>query len=126
MCNKSLVCFVCLALAALTPATMRAQTSEASITGRIADPSDAPIAGAPVVVTNVDTGVSRDTVSSGTGNYTIPFLIPGRYDVSVSVPGFKKSTRSGVTLQVDQVARVDFALEIGAASESVEVKAIAA
>ncbi len=125
MFRKSLVSFICLAVAALTP-SVRAQTSEATITGRIADPTDAPMAGAPVVVTNVDTGVARNTVTSGTGNYTVPFLIPGRYDVSVSVPGFKKSTRSGITLQVDQVARVDFALEIGAASESVEVKATGA
>src|SRR5579872_7578474 len=126
MSNKSLVSFVCVALAALTPGTMRAQSPEATITGRIADPTDAPVAGAPVVVTNVDTGVARNTVSSGTGNYTVPFLTPGRYDVSAAVPGFKKSTRSGIVLQVDQVARIDFTLEIGAASESVEVQATAA
>ena len=122
LCANVLRLITCSALLALS---VHSQTSTASLTGRIADPTDAPVAGAPIRVTNMDTGIARETVSSGTGNYTVPLLEPGRYQVSVAVSGFKQSTRAGITLQVDQVARVDIALELGATSENVLVQATA-
>src|SRR5262249_11352754 len=58
---------------------------------------------------------------TGTGNYTLPELPAGRYELSVSVPGFKKYLRQGLALQAAQTYRVDVTLEVGSAAESVTV-----
>ena len=102
-----------------------AQTTTAELTGTIADASKAAVAGAALVVTNVETGAKRDTVSNDAGNYVVPLLPPGSYQVTVQKAGFRQVTRSGVILQVGQVARVDFTLDLGAVSDSVVVSASA-
>jgi hypothetical protein len=109
----------------LAAGLLRAQTTTAQITGRISDPSDAVVAAASVRVTNTDTGIVRETLTSSAGYYTAPLLQPGPYEIAVQVSGFKPMVRTGVTLQVDQVARIDFRLELGAANESVTVQASA-
>lgn len=95
----------------------------AQITGRIADSSAAVVAGAEISARNVDTGVSRGTTSNEVGNYALPYLQPGRYEVSVRKSGFKVITRSGILLQVDQQARLDFVLELGELTQNVQVTA---
>jgi hypothetical protein len=60
-------------------------------------------------------------LTNDTGNYSAPFLVPGLYDVHVESPGFKGSRRTGIDLQVGQVARINFALEVGDVSQQVEV-----
>jgi len=71
-------------------------------------------------------GETRNTTTSDSGYYTAPLLDLGRYQVNVEVSGFKSVTRTNITLQVDQVARIDFKLELGSAAESVQVQAEAA
>ena len=110
---------LCAALALLPVPTARAQTATAQITGRVSDPTDAVVTAARVRIINMDTGESRSTVTTESGYYTAPLLDLGRYQVSVESPGFRPITRSNITLQVDQVARIDFKLEIGSASEVV-------
>src|SRR5579871_1000453 len=100
-----------------------AQTSAAQITGRVSDPTDAVISNASVRITNMDTGFTRSVTTTEAGYYTVPSLDPGRYQIAVQVAGFKPVLRTNVDLQVDQVARIDFKLEIGSASESVLVQA---
>jgi hypothetical protein len=114
---------VCLLAAVFCVQTLHAQTSTAQITGRVSDPSDAVVAGAAIHVRNLDTGVQRETTTTPAGYYTVPLLDPGSYEVAVQMPGFKPMKREGVVLQVDQVARIDFALELGSASETVLVEA---
>ena len=99
------------------------QENTATIAGQIIDSSGASIPAARVVARNIQTGIERETTTGETGNYSIPLLPIGAYDVSVEKSGFKKSIQTGITLQVDQHARVDFTLQIGAASESVQVTA---
>src|SRR5262249_15137566 len=70
---------------------------------------------------NTETGALYQAASSSTGNYTLAQLPAGTYEISVSVPGFKKYVRQNVTVAVAQTFRVDVALEVGAASESVTV-----
>jgi len=70
---------------------------------------------------NIETGVVFDSQTSTTGNYTVTSLPPGTYEVSVTVPGFKKYTRAGLQVQVAQTLRIDIALEVGATTESVTV-----
>jgi hypothetical protein len=98
-----------------------AQSDRGTITGTVSDPAGAVIANAPIQARNTQTGENYSSATSNTGNYTIAQLPAGTYEVSVSAPGFKKFTRQDLTIQVAQVVRVDVALEVGSASESVTV-----
>ena len=78
----------------LLAAVAAAQTANASVTGTVSDPSGAVIASAPVEVRNTETGQLYATQSSATGNYTVPQLPVGRYELTVTVPGFSGSLNS--------------------------------
>src|SRR5487761_848513 len=93
------------------------QAPTASITGAVLDHSGAAIAGARLVATDIDTGVTHRTLSDQTGNYTLPSLPVGRYSVHVEATGFTSIDRTGLTLVIDQVARLDFTLQVGAVSQ---------
>src|SRR5581483_2320149 len=120
-------CSVCMAslVAVLVsvPALLLAQQSTAQLTGSITDASGAVIPGAQITVTNEGTGIKREAKSNELGFYTVPLLPPGNYRVTVQREGFRPIMRSGIVLEVDQAARIDFALEVGAVSEAVEVVA---
>ena len=113
----------CQILLTLTLATtaLFAQDNTASISGQVLDASGSAVPAARVVAHNLQTGQDRTATSSDTGNYTLPLLALGAYEVSAEKAGFKKSVQTGITLQIDQRARVDFQLQIGAASESIQV-----
>jgi hypothetical protein len=111
-------------LALFTPASL-AQVTSGTILGTVTDNSGAAMPGVQVIITEVNKGTSQAYSTDELGNYNAPFLIPGTYSVSVQRDGFKKETKSGVELQVDQKARVDFMLQVGAVSETVEVVASA-
>src|SRR5437899_5836914 len=63
----------------------------------------------------------RRATTNETGNYSLPYLVPGAYDVRVESAGFKVATRKGVELQVGAIARIDFKLEVGEITQQVEV-----
>ena len=98
-----------------------AQTVEATLSGTITDPSGAAIVGAQVTATESSQGVVRSTKTNEAGLYNIPNLQPGRYQVAVQASGFKAEVMDGVGLQVQQSARLDFHLTLGAVTESVQV-----
>src|ERR687888_325782 len=98
-------------LAALTARTP-AQT-QGEITGVITDSSGAVVPDAAVTVTNVATGAVRRVVSNEAGVYNFPALQPGVYTVRVEKAGFKAVTHPEVRLEIQQVARLDFTLEVG-------------
>ncbi|HKX29893.1 MAG TPA: TonB-dependent receptor [Blastocatellia bacterium] len=100
-----------------------AQSDRGIITGAAADPNGAIVRGATVVAKNAATGAEYKTVTTETGNYTLPSLPAGTYDLSVEAPGFKKYMRQGVIVQVVQTARVDIVMQVGETSESVTVTA---
>ena len=102
-----------------------AQTSTARLLGTITDQSGATIPGAVVSARNTATGFERRANADSTGEYSIPLLPIGDYTITAEAPGFKTSTTSGLTLQVNQEARLDLKLSVGAASESVVVTATA-
>src|SRR5713226_8272217 len=112
-------------LLVLAAAPVSAQTF-GEITGTVTDPSGAVVTGAGITVTNVATHQIRTVQSNQAGNYTVPFLVPGVYDIHAEMAGFKRAERKGLTLQVSDVARVDFALEVGEITQAVEVTATAA
>ena len=112
-----------LAILALSQVSLLAQSTTAGITGTITDATGASIPAASITVTSDATGVTRQTRSGDLGNFTISLLPPGVYQIKVVHDGFKPVNRSGVELKVNQVARLDFALEVGGMSEKVEVTA---
>src|SRR5882724_1075757 len=100
-----------------------AQNDRGTITGEVRDPANALVAGAAVIATNTETGVESKTVTTATGNYTIPSLPAGKYSLSVESAGFKKLIQQGITVEVAQTHRMDVTLQIGSTSESVTVTA---
>jgi hypothetical protein len=103
------------------PVAVLAQGPGASVTGDVRDPSGAIIATAKVAARNTATNVTRSTVTDAAGIFVISNLQPGSYEVTVESPGFNKDVRSGLVLEVAEVARVDFALKLGSATETVNV-----
>src|SRR6185295_9421474 len=78
-----------------------AQTTSTSILGTVTDPTGAAVAGAKVTAKNVATGVSSVTQTTGTGDYLLPLLNVGDYEVTVEFSGFKVETKGGIHLQVN-------------------------
>ena len=109
-------------LISLTPQTTHAQAS-AGITGTVTDPSGAVIPNAKVKITNEETSVSSETVSSSAGTYSFRGLLPGRYTVQVDATGFKRQVKKGVTVEVSTTATIDFPLTTGGTNETVQVTA---
>ena len=95
----------------------------ATFVGTITDQTGAAVPNASIVITNTDTGISR-TITSGTdGEYVAPELQIGNYLVRATATGFKGAERKGVVLQVGDRQRIDFALQIGSAQETITVEA---
>ena len=96
--------------------TAMAQTPSASIVGRVTDPTGAVIPAVTIKVTNLDTNISQQSSSNEVGDFTIPYLNPGKYTLQTTNPGFRSYKHSEFTLAVDQVLRIDIPLEVGAAT----------
>lgn len=92
-----------------------------SITGFVGDASGGVMAQAKIEARNVATGVISSAVSNEAGSYLIANLIPGAYVLTADRAGFKRYVRSGITARVGEVLRIDFSMEVGAVSESVDV-----
>src|SRR6187402_2329066 len=101
-----------------------AQTS-AGVSGLILDSSRASMPDTQVTITNSDTGAKRETTTNETGLYQFTLLQPGRYSIEAKRQGFKRVTRDGIQLEVNQAARIDFVLEPGAVTETIQVEASA-
>lgn len=93
------------------------QEFRATITGKVTDPNDAVLPGATVVVKNVETNVSTTVATNDDGSYTVPFLLPGKYNITATASGFKTSLRENIVLNVSDNLTLDFQLEIGAQAE---------
>jgi hypothetical protein len=114
---------LCLALAAALP--VAAQTTTAELSGTVTDPSGAAIGKVKVTAANIGTGLTHEVLTDDSGNYLITQLPPGAYNLSAEATGFRKTVENNVTLEVSQRAKVDFKLQIGQVSETVEVAAAA-
>ncbi len=102
-----------------------AQVTTGSILGTVRDASGAVVAGATVTITDTGKGTTSVKQTDAEGNYNVPFLIPGTYSIAVEMKGFKRSVSNNVVLDIDQKAQLDFSLETGGASETVEVTSAA-
>jgi hypothetical protein len=108
-----------------TPPLASAQVLYGSITGNITDVTEGALPGTTVVAVNTGTGVSRTAIADERGTFTFSDLVPGTYDVTFELSGFKRLAQRGVRVETNTVRRVDATLDVTAVSESVEVVASA-
>ncbi len=102
-----------------------AQVTTGSFQGTVRDASGAVVPGATVTITDTDKGTTSVKQTDSAGSYNAPFLIPGTYNISVEMKGFKRSVSKSLVLDIDQKAQVDFSLEAGGSTETVEVSSAA-
>ena len=105
----------------LFSASAMAQTTAGRILGTLTDLSGAAVAGATVVVTDVQRGLTRTITSDDSGAYTVPDLQPGTYKIRVAARGFKSVERTNVQIEVATDVRADFALQPGQVSETITI-----
>ena len=110
-------------VSAISPAA--AQTATGQITGTVRDATGAVMSGVKVVVTNQQTGLTRETKTGANGDYVIPLLPVGLYSVTAEQTGFKTAVHTDVGLTVDQIQRLDLQLAPGNVTETVEVQSTA-
>jgi len=113
--------FVLIGLLSIAPVQF-AQTS-GSIAGVILDQSGSAIPGATVGLTNTETNAARSVLTNDAGAYLFPTLPPGTYNLKAEKTGFKSLVQNKVEIQVQQNARIDFRLEVGQVTESIDVTA---
>jgi hypothetical protein len=99
------------------------QSTTGTLRGQVLDPAGATISGAELTVTNGGTGVSQTVTTTSAGTYSLPSVLPGTYILAVDAKGFKKYVKKGISVLADQDNVADARLEIGTASETVEVVA---
>jgi hypothetical protein len=97
------------------------QSTGGRLLGRVSDTTGAVVSGARVTLVNEATGVSRDTNTNESGDYTFVEVVPGNYHVEYAIEGFKKDVRRNVTVQLNQVLTLNVTMQAGGASETVEV-----
>ena len=104
---------------------VRAQEFRGTISGAVTDPTGADVPGAVVVIKEIHTGTTSTTKSDAEGQYVVPFLLPGDYSVTVTMPGFQTVTRSGITLQSQEHPILNLSLPVGATDQTVTVTSAA-
>jgi hypothetical protein len=102
-----------------------AQTTSTEISGTVLDPTGGVVPSAKVTLLRVSTGQRRVATTSATGNYSFPLIEIGDYSVTVEASGFQLIEKTGITVELQQRARVDFQLTIGSATETVQVESSA-
>ena len=127
--RRSSIAFCCFLLTFLvvTGTLQHAWSQEvtASITGTISDPSGAAVPGATVTATSVERGQNYTAETNDSGLYRIPQLPVGSYTLKIEKQGFAVATHPAFVLTLNQVARIDVAMRVGQASETVEVSGAA-
>ena len=110
-------------LLATTAGLASAQEFRGGISGRVTDTSKGRLPGATVTVTNIATNVAATTTTNGEGDYTILYLTPGNYTLSVELSGFKKMVRDAIEVRVGDKLAIDATLDVGRMEETVTVTA---
>jgi len=117
---RMFLCALVAISASIAPAF--AQGTAASLSGVVTDTAGGVVPGATVVVKNIATSVSSETMTSSAGAFSVPAIEPGMYSVTVSLGGFKTAVISGIRVVTGTPASITVKLEIGALTETVEVK----
>jgi hypothetical protein len=113
--TMALVCIV------LGAGSVFAQTGSGNVSGIVRDASKALVPGTSITLTNNDTGVVNTTISNEAGAYIFASVPPGNYKLTAELPGFKESVANDLRVGPNAQVRWDFALEVGAVANAVEV-----
>jgi hypothetical protein len=97
------------------------QEARGTLLGRVVDPSDAVIIGAKVEAVNTETGVHYTSTTNSSGDYILPFLIPGTYGITVESQGFKTYSRQNIQVRQSDRISIDVKMEVGQATQNVQV-----
>src|SRR5213083_692219 len=108
-------------LIALPTCLVFAQTSTATILGVVKDTSGALVPGVSITIKHTETGLTRAAISNESGDYNVPLLPVGAYELTTVMPGFRQQVKSGINLAVGQKAVINLTLEVGAIAEQVTV-----
>jgi Carboxypeptidase regulatory-like domain len=111
-----------LVLLILISSAVFAQETRSTLTGHVADSTGGRVPGVAISILNMDTGVVTNAKSNSAGDFTVPFLLPGRYQVNAEMTGYKNYTHKGLILQTEQTVTENITLSVGNVSESVTVE----
>ena len=101
--------------------TLSAQDPRGTVSGRVTDSTGAVVPGAEVRIVNDNTGVSASAKTNDSGNFVLPYLPAGPYALNCQLQGFKKWERKGIQVRIQDNVEVNIALEVGAATETIQV-----
>src|SRR5216683_3066938 len=121
--QKAIMVFLVALLLATSAGVAYAQRTTGTLRGQILDPAGAATPNARVTATNKDTGVSISIEATSAGTYDFPSILPGKYTVTVEAAGFKKFVKTDVPVLADQDNVADAKLQLGIATETIEVTA---
>jgi hypothetical protein len=121
--RKNALIFLTVGALLIWCAPVRGQTVYGSITGTVLDATGAAIPGASVTLTNLETSEKRTMDAEASGSYTFVNLVPGQYRIEAEKSGFKHFTREPIVVEVGSALRVDLPMEVGAVTQTLEVKA---
>ena len=114
--------FTRFALLSSAAVSLFAQETRAILLGRVTDPAGALVPGVEIRAVNAATGIAAAARSNASGNFTLPYLLPGAYTLQAEAQGFKKFVREGLEVRVNDTVEVNIELTVGSISEMVEVK----
>jgi hypothetical protein len=116
-----LALFACASFVLLAPA--RAQSVYGSLFGTVTDKSGAAVPGATITVTDIAKGTVVTATSNASGDYSVPHLIPDKYNLKVEAKGFKSFEATGIQVEADSAPRIDPMMDVGGSTETVQVNA---
>jgi outer membrane receptor protein involved in Fe transport len=123
--RSAVVLFAAVIVLLFSPTAGYSQNVYGTISGTVTDSTGAVVVDVGITLTNLDTGEKRVIQTNSAGYYTLVNVLPGRYKAEAGKAGFKKSVRESIIVQIESGLRVDFALEVGELTQTIEVSAAA-
>jgi hypothetical protein len=118
---SSLATFVALALSLFVSGPVNAQVAGATLSGTVMDQSGGVVPRAAISIKNIATGITRSSTTSTAGFYSAPNLLPGTYEIKAAAPGFSSEVQSAIKLTVGEQQVLNFTLQVGQMTQTVEV-----
>ncbi len=122
--TKNAACFLAFAVLLFSPGllvTAHAQVAGATLSGTVTDQSGGVLPQAAISIKNIATGITRSSTTSTAGFYSVPNLLPGTYEIRAAAQGFSSVVQTGITLTVGEQQVLNFTLQVGQITQTVEV-----